>query len=47
MSARMSLLIGATLLGLAAADLALVQSGGTLFLLRKLAGLVDYLVFWR
>ncbi len=47
MSARTSLLIGAAILALAAIDLGVVQSGATLFILRKLAGLVDYLVFWR
>jgi hypothetical protein len=46
MSDRTAFILGATVSGLIALDLGLGW-GGTLFVLRRLADLVDWLIFWH
>ncbi|MFN3642391.1 MAG: hypothetical protein ACK4TB_05625 [Gemmobacter sp.] len=46
MSDRVALALGVIVVAAIAADMAL-DTGAVLFLLRKLAVLVDWLVFWR
>lgn len=47
MSDRTNLILGGLIVGLIALDLAVLRSGATVFLAKKLLNLVDYLVFWR
>ncbi len=47
MSDRTALILGALIAGLFAVDLWVLDTGATLFLLRKLTQLVEYLAFWR
>ncbi len=47
MSDRFALVLAALIAGAVLLDLTVLQSGATLFLLRKLADFVEYLAFWR
>jgi hypothetical protein len=47
MSDRIALVLAALIAGAVVLDLALLQSGASLDLVRKLADLVEYLAFWR
>jgi len=47
MSDRGALILAGLILGALVLDLAVLHSGATLFLLKKLADLVEYLAFWR
>ena len=47
MSDRSALILALLLLAALAADAVLFRSGASLFLLRKLSHLVQFLVFWR
>ena len=47
MSDRLSLVIAVGAVLLIGADLALLQTGAALFVLRKLTDVVEYLAFWR
>ena len=47
MSNRTNLVMGGLILGLIALDLVVLRSGATVFLLKKLLDLVEYLSFWR
>jgi hypothetical protein len=44
---RIALLLGDLIVATLLMDLVVLQSGSTLFLLRKLAEIVEYLAFWR
>lgn len=47
MSDRSALILAGLIVGALVLDLAVLRSGATLFLLKKLADLVEYLAFWR
>ena len=47
MSDRTALILGAMIVGTFALDFWVFDTGATLFLLRKLTQLVEYLAFWR
>ncbi len=47
MSNRTNLILGTIIVGLILADLALAKGAGTIFMLKKLTDLVEYLAFWR
>ena len=47
MTNQIAIGIGIVLLGLFGLDVFLTGSANTLFLLRKLADLIEYLAFWR
>ena len=47
MSNLTNLILGGLVLAFIAIDVLIVHSGATLFLLRKLTDLVEYLAFWR
>ncbi len=47
MSNRIAIILGAILLGLIGADIAMNDSAGLVFAGRKLVDLIEYLAFWR
>ena len=47
MTNQIAIVLGIAVLGLLGLDFFVWQGGNTLFLLRKLADLIEYLAFWR
>jgi hypothetical protein len=47
MSNRTNLILGGVIVGLLLLDLVVLRTGATLFLMKKLTDLVEYLSFWR
>lgn len=47
MSNRTNIVLGGLIVGLLFVDLAILHTGASLFLARKMADLVEYLAFWR
>lgn len=47
MTDRIAFILAALIAGAVVLDLWLLNTGATLFVLRKLADLVEYLAFWR
>lgn len=47
MSDRSALILGLAVLAALGLDLMVLQTGATRFLLLKLVGLTEYLIFWR
>ena len=47
MSDRTNLILGGLIVGLVVLDTSVLHSGATMFLVKKLFDLVEYLAFWR